>query len=263
MKRCVGTFVGRSVWSFVLALGLVVGGISGLADNALAQEVSVEQLLNMADDLTRGDSSKATVTMHVKTDRWDRKLSMQMWTKGSKKTLIRILSPAKEKGTSTLRVDKDVWNYLPKVDRTVKVPASMMSGSWMGSHFSNDDLVKQSRLVDHYDCKFTSLPTQNSDGFFVVECMAKIDAPVVWGKVVLKATTDLLPVQINYHDEKGALIRTMSFSDVAQLDDRKIPRRMRMTMPDKPGEYTEILFEKAKYNLKISDSTFSLQALRR
>lgn len=230
---------------------------------ASAQEITVEEVLRKSDDLTRGNSSRGKVTMHVKTKRWNRKLTMEMWSKGTEKTLVKILSPAKEKGTATLKVDKDIWNYLPKVDRTIKVPASMMSGSWMGSHFTNDDLVKESRYVDDFDCKFLKKPADNKDKVYVVQCIPKPNAPVVWGKVVLTAREDLIPLKTTYHDEKDKLVRTMTFSDISKLGGRDIPKTMRLDVVDKPGEYTEVVYEELEFDLKISERTFTLQALKR
>ena len=110
--------------------------------SALADEPTIEELLDATDDINRGESSITTIEMQVRTARYERTMSMQAWSRGEENSLIRILSPAKDAGTTTLKVGDDMWNYLPKVDRTMKIPRGMMSGSWMGSHFSNDDLVK-------------------------------------------------------------------------------------------------------------------------
>lgn len=245
---------------------LLFGWPAQAADRAetKAATPTVSELIEKTDDLMRGKSSEGKVTMHVKTARWDRKLTMKMWSKGTEKTLIQILSPAKEKGTATLKVDKDIWNYLPKVDRTIKVPASMMSGSWMGSHFTNDDLVKESRFIDDFDCKFTSLPKDNKQQQYVIDCIPKPDAPVVWGRVVIHVSgADQLVTEMLYYDEKGKLIRTMVYSDVGVLGGRKMPKRMKMVPQDKPGEYTEVIYEELQFDIKLSERTFSLQALRR
>ncbi|MGI5861436.1 MAG: outer membrane lipoprotein-sorting protein [Myxococcales bacterium] len=121
--------------------GLLAALFALAAPPALAAqaEPTLEQLLEKTDDLLRGKSSAGQVRMHIKTERWERTLSMKVWSEGKEKTLVRILSPAKEKGVSTLKVGDNIWNYLPNIDRTIKIPASMMSGAWTGSHFTNDD----------------------------------------------------------------------------------------------------------------------------
>jgi outer membrane lipoprotein-sorting protein len=226
-------------------------------DTALARE-----LLDGYDDMYRGESSTATMVMNVKTARWERSLRMKVWSKGEEKSIIRIESPAKEAGITTLKVDDNIWNYLPKLDRTMKVPAGMMGGSWMGSHFSNDDLVKESRMADDYTYSITERPSGDT-GSWVVECTAKTDAAVVWGKVVVKLRPDRLAESITYWDEKGVLIRTMSFENYTDVDGSLVPLTMRLVPEDKPGEYTEVSYESLTLNADLPDSMFTLQALKK
>ncbi len=230
---------------------------------ALAGEPTAEELLNATDDMYRGEASTATISMHVKTARWDRTMTMEMWSRGEEKSLILIKSPAKEAGTATLKVEDNIWNYLPKVDRTMKVPASMMSGAWMGSHFSNDDLVKESRMAQDYEFAITQRPADNPEGQYVVECTPVPDAPVVWGKVVVKVRgEDLLTTEITYWDEKGELKRTMLFEDIKELGGRTMPGKMKLIPADKPGEFTEVIYESLDFDADVPDSTFTLQALK-
>ena len=230
---------------------------------ALAGEPTAEELLNASDDMYRGDSSTATISMHVKTARWDRTMTMDVWSRGEEKSLLLIKSPAKEAGTATLKVDDNIWNYLPKVDRTMKVPASMMSGAWMGSHFSNDDLVKESRMAQDYEFAITSRPADNPEGLYIVECTPLPDAPVVWGKVVVKVRgEDLLTTEITYWDEKGELKRTMQFLDIKELGGRNMPSKMLLLPADKPDEYTEVIYEALDFDAEVPESTFTLQSLK-
>jgi hypothetical protein len=246
----------------------VLIAMAGLAATALpgparAAEPTVEDLLRRTDDLLRGKSSRGRFTMRVKTARWDRSLGLEAWSEGTEKTLIRITSPAREAGTATLKVEQNIWNYLPKVDRTIKVPASMMSGNWMGSHFTNDDLVRESRFVDDYRCACTSRPRENKEGVFVVSCVPKPNAPVVWGKVILAIGQDELIQKVDHYDEKGRLIRTLHYTDLGDLGGRRLPRRMRMVPHDKPGELTEVVYEELTFDVALPAGTFTLQALRR
>jgi len=225
---------------------------------------SVEELLNKADDLWRGSSSQGRISMHIKTARWERSLTMRVWSQGTEKTLIQVLAPAKEKGTATLKVNNEIWHYLPKVDRTIKVPASMMSGSWMGSHLTNDDLVKESRFTDDFECEVSSRPEGRRSGHHVVECVPHPDAPVVWGKVVLafRASDEMLE-RITYHDEDGELVRTLEYSDVGDLGGRRLPRRVSVIPADEPDELTEVVYEELAFDVELPRRIFSLQALRR
>lgn len=234
------------------------------ASEATVSQAELERYLTTYDDLMRGESSQARVTMNIKNSRWERSLTMEMQSKGQEKSLVRIVAPAKDKGQSTLKVEDNLWNYLPKVDRTIKVPAGMMSGSWMGSHFTNDDLVQESRLSEDFTFSLKEAPSEGNGHLFVIALKPKPDAPVVWGEVVMKLReADKLPMEITYFDEKGALIRTMSFHDVKVLGDRSVPTRMRLTPADKDGEYTEMIYETLTFNIDIPDSTFTLQALKK
>lgn len=229
---------------------------------ATEPDPTIEELLLATDDVARGESSIATLQMHVKTKRYERTMSMQAWSEGTEKSLIRILSPAKDAGISTLKDGDNLWNYLPKVDKTMKVPAGMMSGSWMGSHMSNDDLVQESRLSEDYTYTLTGRP-QDGVGSWVVELVPKPDAPVVWGKVVATISTEKLPEKIEYFDEKGELVRTMAWSEVKDVDGRRMPTVMRVVPADKPDEYTRITYEQIDFDADIPAGTFSLQALKK
>ncbi len=247
------------------ALALVLGLLSaGPVRAAGSDEALARALLDRTDDLHRGASSHGTLTMHVKTDRYDRSLTMESWSQGEDRFLVVIRAPAKEAGMATLKVGEDVWNYLPKVDRTMKVPASMRSGAWMGSHFTNDDLVKDSRMAEDFTYTITSRPEQNPGKEWVIDCIPKPDAAVVWGRIVVRiSATDELPVEITYWDEKGALKRTMTFDDVRAVGGRRIPARMRLVPADDPGEFTEVVYDRIEFDVPLPESTFTLQALKR
>ena len=134
--------------------GLVMlGGL--MSASAAHAQLDPYEIIDRVDRMYRGASSHGTATMEVVTEHWERQLTMEMWSLGVDFSLVRIQAPAREAGTATLKADKDIWNYLPKVDRTIKIPASMMGGAWMGSHFTNDDLVQESRLVEDYEIELS------------------------------------------------------------------------------------------------------------
>jgi hypothetical protein len=246
-----------------IGLAALLFAVPALAQDTVSDEDLARDLLDSTDDMQRGESSTATVTMNVKTARWTRSLTMQSWSKGEEKSLIRITAPAKEAGVTTLKVGENIWNYLPKVDRTMKVPAGMMSGSWMGSHFSNDDLVKESRMADDYTYKLASKPDDAGAGNYVVECEATATAAVVWGKVVVTLNADKMTEHIQYFDEKGVLIRTMKFSDIKDIGGKQVATRMMLVPEDKPGEFTEIIYDELSFNANVPESMFSLQELKK
>ena len=227
-------------------------------------EVRARQVLEKIDDLWRADSSQSTVSMKVVTANYSRNVRMENWTLGKEKSLVRIISPRKERGTATLKSDNAIYTYLPKTDRTIRLTSSMMMGSWMGSHFTNDDLVKESRMSDDYTPRITFEGIRDGKSVIEFALEPKPDAPVVWGKVVITVLADnLLPLESLYYDEDMYLARTMIFSDIKKLGGRKIPAVMRILPADEPGEFTELVYEKISFGVKLGAGFFSLQQLRR
>lgn len=179
-----------------------------------AQEKSndLKTILDKMDRVYRADSSEFEMEMEIVTPDWKRTMKMKAWSEGMKKTFITILSPSKDKGIGTLKVDTDMWNYFPKVNKVMKVPPSMMMGSWMGSDFTNDDLVKETTFLDDHTAKL--LESTEKD-IIVIELKPKESAASVWGKIIAKVRkSDYLPVSQDYYDEKGVKTRTITFSNI-------------------------------------------------
>ena len=230
---------------------------------AEASNLNPRKILDSVDDIYRSNTSHGILTLAVTTTNWQRTLTLEQWSKGKNKHLIKVLKPKKEKDLATLRVDTNVWNYMPKVKKVVKIPSSMMSSSWMGSHFSNDDLVKQSRMVKDYD--YSTSFEGIRDGIDIVEitCVPKMNAAVVWGKVeVIVYKEDFIPLRLIYYDEDLNLSRKLEFSNIQIIDNKKIPLKMQMVPENEPGESTTIQWKEIKFDLTISDDFFSLRKLQ-
>jgi outer membrane lipoprotein-sorting protein len=229
-----------------------------------AQAIEVGELIRHIDSLWRGDTSQTTMTMTVKTRRYAREMTMEGWTRGKDYSLVVIREPVKDRGIATLKVENNIWNYLPKINRVTKVPSSMMSGSWMGSHFTNDDLVKDSSFEDDYTSKITFEGVRDGRAVYELTSTPKPNAAVVWGKVVmLVEQKTLAPFKNLYYDEEGALIRTMTLDQFKTVDGRVIPMRMALQPEDKPGESTVIVYDAIRFGVPLEASFFSLQSLQR
>lgn len=229
-----------------------------------AESPEIQAYLNEIDDMWRGTSSKASITMHVKTAHYERTMKMKAWSKGKEKSLIRIMKPLKEKGTVTLKSGDDIYTYLPKTDRTIRLSSGMMMGSWMGSHFTNDDLVKESRLLDDY--RAHKAKERTIDGRLVIDIQLtpKEEAAVVWGKIVTSFdTVRRVPLQHTYYDEDGEVVRTMTFSQFEMVQKKLRPLTMRIVPADEPKEFTEIVYNSLSFGESIKDSFFSLGRLKR
>ncbi|TYB92880.1 MAG: outer membrane lipoprotein-sorting protein, partial [Kosmotoga sp.] len=174
----------------------------GQKDNDLARNI-----LDKVDKLYRSESSYALMEMTIVTPHWERTLKMKTWSEGMDKTFIRIIEPKKEEGVGTLRIENQMWNYLPKTNKVMKIPPSMMMASWMGSDFTNDDLVSEYTFVEDYEFNMTEVENPDPDLYYV-KAVPKPDRPIVWGHIILAVKKDsFMPVWEKYFDEKGRLMR--------------------------------------------------------
>lgn len=211
----------------------------------------------------RGESSHGVATMEIVTEHWQRAFTMELWSLGTEYALIRITAPKREEGTATLRAEDDIWNYLPRVDRTIKIPASMMMGAWMGSHFTNDDLVKESRLVEDYDIEISFEGERDGTEVWEFNLTPKAEAAVVWGHIEYRVRKgDLMPLWARYYDEDGNLVRTMNFSEFREMDGRVVPALMEVIPLDKPGERTTVRYDSLEFDIDLDTSFFSLRNLK-
>ncbi len=222
------------------------------------------EILRSVDDLWRGQSSHAITTMRVKTQHYTRTMKMEGWSKGKEKTLFRVLEPLKEKGTVTLKSGTHIYTYLPKTDRKIRLTSGMMMGNWMGSHLTNDDLVKEARLEDDYDASISFEGMRDGQNIIEFTLIPKADAAVVWGKLVLVVLADsYTPLSEQFFDEEMQVARTFSFSDMKLLGGRLRPAVMRIVPADKPDEFTEFVYESLELDIEISDRFFSVSSLKR
>ncbi len=240
---------------FILPLILISFPLFGVE---LAPEV--KKIVDHLDRLYRSETSYSKMNMVIKTPHWERTLTMKAWSRGMNKTFITILAPKKEKGISTLRKETEMWNYFPKINKVMKVPPSMMMGSWMGSDFTNDDLVKESTMLDDYTARLADSKGEN----WVVELLPKAKTATVWGKIVARVRkSDMIPLTYEYYDEKGRMMRIMRFSEVKEMGGKRIPSVMEIVPQKKKGHSTKIIYLEAEFDKKLPGDTFSLRNLRK
>ena len=244
-----------------LALVLIVPALS--AQDGI-DTIDVKELVRKVDQIYRSETSYTELEMEIVTPHWSRTLLMICWTEGTNKTFLRILEPKKERGVTTLRIGNEMWNYLPKTDKVIKIPPSMMMSSWMGSDFTNDDLVKEFTLFEDYSYELIEVEDGREDMYYV-NCIPREDLPIVWGNIVIAARkADYMPVWQKYYDEKGNLMRLATFDDFRNFGSRRIPAVMEMEpqSENKKGQKTIIRYNEAKFDLPVPDDVFSLRNLR-
>jgi hypothetical protein len=181
-----------------------------------------------------------------------------------RRSFIRVLAPAKEAGIGSLRIGSEMWNYLPNIERTIKIPPSMMLQPWMGSDFTNDDLVKQSSAVDDYTHRVLRTEVLNGAASYVIESIPKPDAAVVWGKILYWIRqADTIPLKQYYYNERNELVRVLTFSDVGPMGGRTIPTKWEMRPVNDPGHATVIVVKAARYDQPIDDERFTQRNLQK
>ena len=218
--------------------------------------------LKFAEHHMRGDRSQATISMEIKAETWERKLQIRADVEGDDQALVFIDSPAKEKGIGTLRLKNSMWNWFPKLTRKATVSPSMLLASWMGSDFTNDDLLKASSMSKDYVHKFTPDETLNGETYKVIENKAKSDAKVMWPKIItLASSKDCLPRIHRYYDKQGNLIRVMTLSDMQEFDGHIVPRIWEMVPQNGNGKKTVLTYEKVGFKPKFPPNHFTMQAL--
>ncbi len=248
----------------LLALLAVIVATLLAPPRARAETANAKEIVDRVDRLLRGESSAGELTMSVVTRNWTRTLSLRVLSEGTEKALIKVTAPAKEAGTATLKAGDDIWNYLPKIDRTIRVPTSMMMASWMGSHFTNDDLVKESRLIRDYDIATSFDGGRDGTRVWELTLTPHADAAVVWGKIVMEVRQeDSMPTWMRYYGDDGELKRTLTFSNYTSMGGRLVPALLRAVPSDKPDESTVIEYSKLEFDVKLTADTFTLGALKR
>jgi outer membrane lipoprotein-sorting protein len=225
---------------------------------------NLEEIIRKADEKFRGNSSRGEMSMIIKRPAWSREVTMKNWTLGNHYSLIYITAPAKEKGQVFLKRNKEMWNWVPSIERMIKIPPSMMMQSWMGSDFTNDDLVRESSLAKDYHHKLLGEEKVSDYDSYKIELIPNDDAPVVWGKIVMWVSkTDYLWLKGEYFDEDGVLVNTEILSDIKMMGNRKMPTRLEMIPADKPGQKTIMIFKNIEFDIKIDEAFFSQQNMKK
>lgn len=236
--------------------------LSILSAVAAADERDAESIVRESINHWRGLSSKTEMTMVIHRPDWERSMTMLAWTKGEDKSLVRILEPRKDRGNGTLTIKKNMWSFAPKVNRVIKIPSSMMGQSWMGSDFSNKDIARADDVIDDYE--YTLLSSEDLDGVTIYEIQATPhdDAAVVWGREVMKISSEHVVLRHDFFDQDDELVKTLETLELAEMGGRTIATRQRMSKLDTPDEWTAIGVNSVEYGIDLPDSLFTQSNLR-
>lgn len=241
-------------------LGLLI--LTLLASASWAQ--TAKEIIKQTDDKMQGESNKSVMKMTIVRPDWKREVTMKAWSLGRDYSLILITAPARDKGSAFLKRENEMWNWQPSIDRVVKLPPSMMLQSWMGSDFTNDDLVKESSIVNDYTQTFGADTIINNMKCYKINMIPNEEAAVVWGKVVVYIEKEnLFQLLVKYYDEDEFLINTMVLSNIKKVGDRTLPTHLEMTPADEPQNKTIIDYLEWEFDVGLKESFFSLQNMKR
>jgi len=244
-------------------LAFLMIGLSGSV-SATGQTLSAKEIVIKADEKSRGNSSQGEMTMTVVRPDWSRSVSMKVWSKGSEYALILITAPPKEKGQVFLKRETEMWNWVPSIDKMVKIPPSMMLQSWMGSDFTNDDLVKQSSIVTDYTHKLLGKEKIRGVDCYKIELTPLPAAAVVWGKIISWITMDGFDQwRTESYDEDMDLVNIENAFDIRRMGDRSIPSHIEIEPVGKKGQKTILEMTHMTFNQPINESFFSQQNMKK
>jgi outer membrane lipoprotein-sorting protein len=252
---------------FLVSLLLAAATVDAKVPEADAGEaevapVSAEDLVAGALDLVRGRTSYTELTMVIHRPDWERTSSLVAWTRGREDALIRFTAPARDAGNATLKQGDKMWTYTPKLNRTIRLPYSLMSQSWAGSDFSYNDLSRTDDLLRHYDLSIIDERDDDGHRIYTIEAIPHDDAPVVWGKEEWVLRDDYVLISQNFFDQSLEILKRLETLEIGELGGRVIPLRMRMSKLDEPENYTEVVYDSAEFDIPMEDRTFTVFSLQ-
>ncbi len=244
----------------ILLILIIAGSINGFA-----QQLSATDIVKRADDKMRGEkSSYSIMTMKIVRPTWERSVSFKSWGKGAELSLVYITSPVRDRGQAFLKINREMWSWNPQINRTIKLPASMLSQGWMGSDFTNDDLLNQRSIVIDYNHEVEGEEVVSGELCFKIILNPKPDAPVVWGKIVMWISKKHeIILKTEYYDEDKYLVKSEIGKDLREMDGRYMPATFELIPADEEGNKTIVTIDEIKFNIPVEDSFFSQQNMMR
>jgi len=193
---------------------------------------------------------------------WERSMRLEVWTAGSERSLVRVVAPARDAGNATLLRDGAMWSFAPKVNRVIRIPASMMGQNWMGSDFSNRDVSRSDDILKHYEHRLVGSSEHEGLRVYEVASRPHPEAPVVWGLERLRIREDFVLLEHSFYDQQGTLLKRMQALEVREMGGRAVASVLRMGKVEQPGEWTEMHTEAVSFGEPMPERLFTLPALR-
>ena len=226
-------------------------------------EPKADEIVKKANTLRFGETSIGTMSMTIVRPKWSRTVEMKMWSKGSDYSMVLITAPAKEKGQVFLKRKNEMWNWIPSISRMVKMPPSMLSQGWMGSDYTNDDMLNENSIVKDYKHTLKGTEKIGTEDCYKIESIPNTSANVIWGKIIMWISKDdFFTMKTESYDEDLLLVKTETSSDIKKLDDRTLPTKFTIIPADQPGNKTIVELKEMKFNKALEESFFSQQNMK-
>jgi len=223
-----------------------------------------KEIIKKADELMQGETNYSEMTMQIVRPKWTRTISFKSCSKGSDYSLTLITAPAKEQGQTFLKVENEMWNWNPTIAKVIKLGPSMLSQGWMGSDYSNDELLNESSIVVDYTHKLLGSETISTKDCYKIECTPTTDAEVVWGKQIRWISkTGYMLLKTEYYDEDEYLVKTETASEIKTMDSKEMPTKFEIIPADEPDNKTIVTLNKVVFDINVDDSFFSQQTMKK
>lgn len=229
-----------------------------------AQDLTAEEIVKKADEKMRGKSAKTEMMIKIVRPTWERTMSMVSWSKGTELSMTLLTAPAKDKGTVFLKRHKEIYNWLPSIERSIKMPPSMMMQSWMGTDLTNDDLVKESSIIEDYTHSIVGNEKVEGRECWKIKLVPKPNAPVVWGMIYSWIDKkDFIQMKTEFYDEDEYLVNTMLAGDIKTMGGKVIASRIEVIPADKDGHKTVMTTQSIEFDIPIEESFFTTQNMKK
>lgn len=242
----------------VKRLGILAFSTIWLLGSSFTTGLTAEQILKKAEQKLMASTVEATMDVTIKRPKWTKTMSLKTWSKGTDYAMAYILGPEKDKGTVYLKSQNEVYNYLPKIKKTVKLPATLLAQNWMGSDLSTDDLVKMSNYLQDYNASLSGSETVSGRSCYKITLTPKSTADVIWGKLVVCIDkTDYIQLKTVFYDEDLEVVNTLIGSGIKNFGGKNLASKFVMTPSGKSGENTTLVYKNVSFNTPIAASFFT------
>jgi outer membrane lipoprotein-sorting protein len=228
------------------------------------QELSATEIVRKANDKFNGEKSGySEMAMTIVRPTWERTIDFKSWVRGTDYALTLITAPAREKGQTFLKRENEMWSWNPTINRLIKLPPSMMSQGWMGSDYTNDDILKESSVVNDYNHSIDGEETINGRLCYKIKMIAKPDADVIWGSQIWWVDEkEFIVLKEELYDEDGYLVRTETGTDLKTFEGRLLPSTIELVPTETTGNKTILKILDMKFNINLGENFFSQQNMK-